>query len=222
MFVVFEGGEGCGKSTQARLLAEEFTRRGIFCLLTREPGGTPLADDIRAVFKQVAAHGDTPTPLAELHLVMAARAQHVERVLAPALAVGKTIVCDRFLDSSYVYQGIRGGLSKAIIDASALPVLAGLVPTVTLILDVPSEAVLKRLHCRVRATEQGNSPALEDRLDAMEAPMHKIISEGFANLARSFAPYPNGTVPKRIVLDGQGSPEEVFARVFAVIFGSPQ
>jgi len=221
MFVVFEGGEGCGKSTQARLLADELVKRGISCLLTREPGGTPLAEGIRDIFKRVATHGDEPTPLAELHLVMAARAQHVQRIIEPALGAGRTVVCDRFLDSSYVYQGVRGKIAKSIIDAAAGPVLSGLVPTLTLVLDLPDGLSGERLSARRGTESKVSALAAADRLDAMAPAMHAIIARGFLELARTKAPYPNGAIPLRLVIDARGSPDDVFARVLAAVDGIP-
>jgi len=207
MFVVFEGGEGCGKSTQANLLTQELSRRGISCRLTREPGGTPLAESIRTLFKM--AQGDEPTALAELHLVMAARAQHVARVVLPALARGEVVVCDRFLDSSYVYQGTRGGLSKETIDDAARPILGALVPDLTFLLHVPVEVAVARMASRPAET------AGRDRLDSLGTEKLAALSNGFLALAENRAPYPNGFIPERMVVDATRAPNDIFTDILA-------
>lgn len=138
-FIVFEGAEGTGKSTQSSLLAKTLRAHALTVVETREPGGTPLAEDIRKVFKSVPESGDVPTPRTELLLVMAARSQHIEKLIKPALSKNQWIVCDRFLDSSYVYQGVRGNLAKIDIDAMAVPILNSLQPDLTFVLVVPQE-----------------------------------------------------------------------------------
>jgi len=203
-FIVFEGGEGSGKSTQAARLAQYLRDKGLTVLETREPGGTPLAEDIRNVFKSVPKNGDTPTPRTELLLVMAARAQHIEKTIRPALAAGKWIICDRFLDSSYIYQGFRGGLEKSDIDAVAAPVVGDLQPDLTLVLRVDMDTAHERLKSRT-GTET-------DRLDA-ELIRDSTLHSAFEALTTSQTPYPDGRVPKRILIDGGGSTDQVAERV---------
>jgi dTMP kinase len=223
MFIVFEGGEGCGKSTQAKRLESVVAARGKTCLLTREPGGTPLAESIRSLFKQTSMHGDDPTPLAELHLVMAARAQHLEKRVVPALERGDVVVCDRFLDSSYVYQGVRGGLPKEVVDAAARAVLGDLVPTLTLVLDLPAEVAAMRVGARATPLQTSTTdsapssppPSGEDRLDALDAFTYARIAQGFRDLVTTRAPYPGGRTPHRVLIDATGTPDDVFARVLA-------
>lgn len=212
MFVVLEGGEGCGKTTQGALLAAHFTRRGAVVRQTREPGGTPFAENIRALFKRVETAGDEPTPLAELYLVMAARAQHLERVVRPALARGEVVVCDRFLDSSYVYQGARGGLSFDLIDQVAKPALGDTLPHLTLVLDLPTEAAAARVRSRL-----AGHPGTTDRLDAMDASTFACVAEAFRELVSGKRPYPNGLVPRRVLIEASGNADEVFARILAAL-----
>lgn len=212
MFVVLEGGEGCGKTTQGALLAAHLTALGWKVHLTREPGGTPLAENIRSLFKQVQTTGDEPTPLTELYLVMAARAQHLDRVVRPALALGEVVICDRFLDSSYVYQGARGGLPLELIDEVAKPVLGTTVPNLTVVLDLDTARARARVTQRVGtpADPQSHTP---DRLDAMDAATFAQVSVAFRELLTSQRPYPCGVVPKRVLVDASGTPDEVFARL---------
>lgn len=205
-FIVFEGGEGSGKSTQARLLAQFLRAKGLTVLETREPGGTPLAEDIRNVFKSVPKSGDTPTPRTELLLVMAARAQHIEKTIRPALAAGAWVICDRFLDSSYIYQGFRGGLGKSEIDTVAASVIGTLQPDLTFVLRVDLETAHQRLKDR---------PGSEnDRLDS-ELLKDATLHAAFEALVTSQTPYPDGRVPKRVLIDGAGSADEVSRRIRA-------
>jgi dTMP kinase len=212
--IVFEGGEGAGKSTQAIRLAQYLRDKGLTVLETREPGGTPLAEDIRNVFKGIPKSGDIPTPRTELLLVMAARAQHVEKIVKPALADGQWIICDRFLDSSYIYQGFRGGLAKTDIDAVAAPVLGNLQPDLTLVLTVDLFTAHQRLKLR---------PGSEsDRLDT-ELLRDASLHSAFESLVTSQTPYPDGRVPHRVLIDGSGTTEQVQQRVLSAViahFGS--
>ncbi|MFZ9519960.1 MAG: dTMP kinase [Silvanigrellaceae bacterium] len=203
-FIVFEGGEGSGKSTQATKLAHFFRDKGLTVLETREPGGTPLAEDIRNVFKSVPKSGDVPTPRTELLLVMAARAQHIEKTIQPALAAGKWIICDRFLDSSYIYQGFRGGLAKSEIDTIAAPIVGQLQPDLTFVLRVDMATAHERL--------KGRPGSENDRLDN-ELLKDASLHAAFEALTTSNTPYPDGRVPKRILIDGSGSAEQVHARI---------
>ena len=125
-FIAFEGGEGAGKSTQARLLALALEARGIACVVTREPGGTPGAEAIRALLLGTAGEGWHPR--AEALLFAAARSDHVERLIEPALEAGKWVICDRFVDSSRAYQGGAGGLSDAEVMALHAVGSSGLTP----------------------------------------------------------------------------------------------
>ncbi len=203
-FIVFEGGEATGKSTQIKLLSDWLKSCGISCLVTREPGGAPFAEDIRALFKGNPRHDDHPTAVTELLLVMAARAQHVERTIRPALARGTWVLCDRFLDSSYVYQGIRGGVANDYINAVAAGVLQGVVPELTLVFDAPVEVARARM---------GGRDVESDRLDRMDEALHTRINDGFVLLAEKRHAWPCGVVPCREVVDASRAMEEVAASV---------
>jgi dTMP kinase len=199
-FITFEGGEGTGKSTQIEMLAEHLRGGGRSVLVTREPGGTPVAEAIRAVLLDPTLE---PDGLTELFLLEAARRDHVERVLRPALDRGGVILCDRFADSSTVYQGmVRGvGVDRAVeLNRTAT---GGLDPDLTIVLDLDPEAGVRRARTR-NATGDGT----ESRLDDEPIVFHQQVREGFLELARRD--------PDRVrVVSADGEPGEVFARVVA-------
>ena len=132
MFVSFEGLDGCGKTTQARLLAEALAADGVDVVLTREPGGTPLGETVR----DLVLHGDHVAPWAEVALYAASRAQHVVDVIRPALARGATVVCDRYLDTSVAYQGAGRGLGVDVVLELNLRVVEGLLPDLTVLVEI--------------------------------------------------------------------------------------
>lgn len=142
LFITLEGGDGGGKSTQSRLLKERLEKAGCDVVLTREPGGTPEAEKIRALILD-AAGGDW-SPQAETLLMFAARAMHARDLIAPALAAGKVVLCDRFTDSTRAYQGYAGGMDMASIETLKSITIGALEPDVTLILDVPAATGLGR------------------------------------------------------------------------------
>lgn len=146
LFVTFEGGEGAGKSTQIRRLAEALRARGHDVLLTREPGGSPGAEAVRHVLLSGAAEAFGTRM--EAILFAAARNDHVEEIIRPALAGGKVVLCDRFMDSSRVYQGVTGNLESEFIEALQRVAVNGIVPDCTLVLDLPAEAGLERARRR--------------------------------------------------------------------------
>ncbi len=145
-FITFEGGEGAGKSTQIQRLAERLRAAGGTVLITREPGGTPDAEAIRGLLTA----GETARwdPLAETLLHLAARRQHLARAIRPALERGEWVLCDRFYDSTRAYQGGGQGVTRAAIDRLHEPVLEGLHPILTFMLDIPPEAGLARARAR--------------------------------------------------------------------------
>lgn len=191
-FITLEGGEGAGKTTQARRLADALAARGRPVLLTREPGGAPGAEAIRGLL----VGGETArwTPLAETMLVFAARAEHVARTIRPALAAGMWVVCDRYVDSTTAYQGSGQGVGDPSV--RALRDLIGLDPDVTLILDVEEGAGLARAAMRGAA----------DRYERMGASFHARVRAAFRRIAAE--------EPRRcILLDAAGAPEDVHARI---------
>ena len=156
MFVTFEGLDGCGKTTQAQLLAESLTADGVDVVSTREPGGTPLGEEIR----DLVLHGDHIAPWAETALYLAARAQHVDQVIRPALAGGATVVCDRYLDTSVAYQG--GGRELGVDTVLELNLLAvdGLVPDRTVLVEIDVETALARVGRQARPDRAGRGGVL--------------------------------------------------------------
>ena len=177
LFVTFEGGEGAGKSTQIRLLAESLKARGLDVVTTREPGGSPGAEAVRHVVLSGAAE-DYGTRMEAL-LFAAARSDHVEELIRPALAEGKVVLCDRFMDSSRVYQGVTGNLEPAFIEALERVAINGVVPDCTLILDLPATVGLAR--ARARAGETDNSTP--DRFEKEELETHEKRREAFLDIA---------------------------------------
>lgn len=207
-FIVFEGGEGTGKSTQSSLLVKALRTQGYSVVETREPGGTPLAEEIRKIFKSVPESGDIPTSRTELLLVMAARSQHIEKLIKPAISKNQWIVCDRFLDSSYVYQGVRGGLAKQEIDQIAAQLLGSLQPDLTFVLVVSQEVSKKRVSSRAGMES--------DRLDT-ELLNDTQLQKGFENLCNANTPYPDGRIPKRILIEGSGTIKDVAHEIIKAV-----
>jgi dTMP kinase len=169
-FITFEGGEGAGKSTQARRLAETLRAAGHEVLLTREPGGAPGAEAIRALLLGGAAEWDAR---AEAMLHFAARREHVAKTIAPALARGVHVISDRFADSTWAYQGAGQGLPRPVFDALAALALDGLAPDLTLVLDLAPEAGLARAGAR----------AALDRYERQDAAFHARIRAAFLEIA---------------------------------------
>lgn len=173
-FITLEGGEGVGKSTNLAFVAEHLRARGFAVLTSREPGGTPLAERIREL---LLADGDEPVDdLTELLLIFAARAQHLARLIAPALARGTWVVCDRFTDATYAYQGGGRGLDPAAIAQLEALVQRGLEPDLTLYLDLPPEAAAARLHGREK-----------DRFERERSAFFERVRDVYLRRARSSA-----------------------------------
>ena len=171
--VTFEGGEGAGKSTQIERLAATLRAAGLDPLVTREPGGTPGAEQIRRLLVEGAP--DRWLPLGETLLLLAARYDHVARRIAPALADGRWVLCDRFMDSTRVYQGVAGGVGEETIDRLHAIVLGDLRPDLTVILDVPVATGLGR-----RQEAVGGQ-----RYERMSSAFHERVRSGFLALARA-------------------------------------
>ena len=155
-FITFEGGEGSGKSTQARLLADRLRGAGLDVIVTREPGGTPLGEAIRSLIL-----GSKPAPYAEFLLFAAARAEHVARVIAPALERGAWVVSDRFTDSTRVYQQRLAGIDGALVAAVEAATTQGAMPDITLLLDLDPETGLARAMRRGDANQIGRASCRE-------------------------------------------------------------
>lgn len=181
LFITFEGGEGSGKTTQLNKLAAHLSQQGHSVVTTREPGGTDQADAIRALIVQKAS-GNWP-PFAELCLVSAARMVHVRDVIAPALAEGKTVLCDRFIDSTIAYQGYGHGLDLAIINDVTQNAIGDLAPDVTLLFDIPPTQGIARTQ---RRSFDGDD-VLEDKFESLDLSFHERVREGFLTLAKNNA-----------------------------------
>lgn len=199
-FITLEGGEGAGKSTQARLLADWLIARGIDVVTTREPGGSPGAEDIRRLLVQ----GDPGRwlPWTETLLFFAARHDHVERLIEPALAAGRWVVSDRFADSTAAYQGAAGGVSIDAIQALYRLVLGDFGPDLTIILDMPAEVGLDRAGAR--------DDGADARFERMTLGFHRRVREGFAAIAVAD--------PQRCaVVEAAAGIEDVAGRITAVV-----
>jgi dTMP kinase len=176
LFVTFEGGEGAGKSTQIRRLADVLRSRGHDVLLTREPGGSPGAEAVRHVLLSGAAEAFGTRM--EAILFAAARNDHVEEVIRPALESGRIVLCDRFMDSSRVYQGITGNLEPNFIETLQRVAINGVMPDCTLILDLPARAGLERARRRGAAGD-----VAPDRFEKEEVETHEKRREAFLDIA---------------------------------------
>lgn len=177
-FITFEGGEGSGKSTQARKLAERLRAQGLDVLLTREPGGSPFAEQVRGLL----LGGTLPPhpPIAEALLFSAARADHLATAIRPALAGGRWVICDRFADSTRVYQGAAGGVPQAELDVLEKLVVGPTAPHLTLILDIEARAGLARATSRREAVEGSEIDPFESRALAF----HEKLRMGYLEIAR--------------------------------------
>lgn len=199
-FITFEGGEGCGKSTQVRRLEAALKAEGKSVLLTREPGGTILAEQIRHLIKD--QDEDAPCDRSELMLFLAARAQLVKQVIRPALEAGTWVISDRFSDSTLAYQGYGRGLPLELIARMNDFACEGLKPDLTLLLDVSPQTALAR-----RQGRENSSNTAPDRIERAGAAFHERLRQGFEALARA--------EPERIVtVDANGTPEEVWDLVW--------
>lgn len=195
-FIALEGGEGVGKSTQARLLTEALERLGRPAILTREPGGTPGAEAIRALL--LDPPGDGWNARAEALLFAAARSDHVEKLIRPALEAGKWVICDRFIDSTRAYQGGGGGLSDADIMTLHGIGSGGLLPDLTVLIEAAPDVSGRRLSLR-----DGED---SDAIGGRDAGYHRRVSDAFARLAEA--------EPGRFVrIEGEGTREEIHARI---------
>lgn len=199
-FIAFEGGEGAGKSTQARLLAAALEARGISCVVTREPGGTPGAEAIRRLL--LGLDGEGWNARAEALLFAAARSDHVERLIRPALERGQWVICDRFVDSSRAYQGGAGGLSDADVLELHRIGSQGLLPDLTLLVEVSAAVAAERTTAR-----DGDGA---DRIGGRDAAYHARVAAAFAAMAAA--------EPARFArIGGDGSAEAVHEAVMQAL-----
>lgn len=202
-FITFEGIEGSGKTTQIQMLSNHLEERGIDHLLTREPGGTPIGDQIRKLVLSPANAAMTPT--CELLLYGAARAQHIEQVIRPALLLGRLVLCDRFSDATFAYQGHGRGIRLDLIDAlHGLETLA-LRPDLTLLFDIEPGRALERARDRDRGGSRD-----ETRFEQEDLEFHERVRAGYLEMAHQ--------EPGRfVILDARGSVEEIHLRVVEAV-----
>jgi dTMP kinase len=194
-FITLEGGEGTGKSTQARRLASVLEARGITTVVTREPGGSPGAEDIRKLL--VEGEPGRWDALTETLLVFAARVDHVAQTIRPALALGNWVICDRFTDSTYAYQGVAHGLERETIRRIESATIDDFKPDLTLVLDLPTAIGLERANAR-------NSH--ETRFEKFDAAFHEKLRGAFRDIA-------NRNAERCALIDAHGTEDEVAAAI---------
>ena len=204
MFITFEGIEGCGKSTQARRLADRLREASVPLLFTLEPGGTRIGREIRRIL--LDSSNSRLSPLAELFLYEADRAQHIEEKIRPALEQGKWVVCDRFFDATTVYQGFARALNMKMVRGLNEKACFGIRPDMTFLIDCPVDIGLKRALKR----NEGVSEVGQDRFEREERNFHEAVRQGYLTLAQED--------PKRIVvldcrLNEEQLEEAVYERV---------
>jgi dTMP kinase len=193
MFITFEGIEGCGKSTQAKRIAARLERAGVSLILTREPGGTPIGNDIRKILLS-SMNRDLP-PLAELFLYEADRVLHMEQVIKPALAKHKWVLCDRFFDATTAYQGYARGQDLSMTASLNEIASLGMVPNLTFLLDCPVEVGIGRALKRNAESEVVD----QDRFEKEKMVFHEAVRNGYLDLAEQN--------PKRFIIVDATEPE---------------
>lgn len=202
LFITLEGAEGSGKSTQLRYLVQTLRRSGYPVVQTREPGGTVVAEAIRQMLL-LSSSRESITPEAESLLILAARSQHVTHLIAPALQRGAIVLCDRFSDSTFAYQGFARGLDLAWLQCANAVATNGRSPDLTLLFDLPVAVGLAR-----RKKAQGKL----NRLDRESQRFHRLVRQGFLKLASQ--------APRRIkIIDATRSAQEIRAEVASLVLG---
>lgn len=200
-FITFEGGEGAGKSTQVGRLAARLMAEGREVVTTREPGGSPGAESIRELVLKGSA--DRWSPSTETLLMYAARRDHIERVIRPALERGAWVICDRFADSTRAYQGAAGGVDPKFISALETYILEGTRPDLTLVFDLPAAVGLERAHARAGA---------EMRFESKGMAFHERLREGFRAIAA-------GEPDRCVLIDATAAMDAVEAAVWSAVSG---
>jgi dTMP kinase len=201
-FITFEGIDGCGKSTQLRMLASELRLRGQEVVATREPGGTPLGTHIRELV--LNAEEEKVDPLAELLLYAADRAQHVRALVRPALDSGHIVLSDRYADATVAYQGAGRGFTDELVAGLVALATGGLMPGLTLIFDLPVEESQRR------AALRSHKGTKQDRLDSEDAAFHTRVRDAYLKIAAA--------EPERVrVIDASGSVQETHSQVMRLV-----
>lgn len=208
-FITFEGIEGCGKTTQIRLLSAVLAEAGHRVTLTREPGGCPIADKIRAIL--LDADNSAMTPAAELLLYAAARAQHIHDIITPALDRGDIVLCDRFTDATLAYQGYGRGLDLGTIIQLNDMATNGCRPDLTILIDCPVETGLRRARARIEAATRADMNSMrEERFELESRQFHQRVRDGYLALVAED--------PQRfIVVSGDGTVEGIAAAITAAV-----
>ena len=205
-FITFEGIEGCGKTTQMQRVAALLQAEGHAIRLTREPGGCPIADQIRSILLDAGNCAMVPT--AELLLYAAARAQHVAEIIRPALMAGHIVICDRFIDATYAYQGIARGLDLELVSQLNNLATDGMHPDLTIVVDCPVDVGLGRAKARIA----GSDGPREERFELEAQQFHERVRAGYLQLAASD--------PSRYrVIDGTATIEQVTITIHDQIAG---
>jgi dTMP kinase len=202
-FITLEGGEGAGKSTQARLLRDRLEKEGVRTLLTREPGGTPRAEAIREIL--LSGKAKPLGPMGEALLFYVARDSHLELAIRPALKRGVWVICDRFHDSTRAYQGAAGGASVSALDALERIVVGETQPDLTLMLDLPPEEGLKRAKARAETAGEG-----ADRFEEMSLRFHRNLRQEFLDIAK-------GAPDRCVVINAAGTQDEVANAIWRAV-----
>lgn len=203
-FITFEGIEGSGKTTQMGLLAEHLDSLGYAVVMTREPGGCPVADKIRSIL--LDADNSSIFPLTELLLYAAARAQHVAEVIIPALKQGSIVLCDRFTDATLAYQGVGRGIAREAVDSLNQLACRSLRPDLTVLIDCDVSLGLERARRRI---ESGSGPR-EERFELEALEFHQAVRDGYLEIARK-------EQSRFITVDGSGSVEEISEAIVAQV-----
>ena len=197
--ISFEGPDGCGKSTQVRLLEESLRADGYPVLVTREPGGTRMGKILRSLV--LNPKNVNLSQRAELFLYLADRAQHVHEVVAPALMLGKIVLVDRYMDSTWVYQGMGRGLPLGFIESCNLFAVAGMVPHLTLVFDVSAQVGLARV---------GRGKLRRDRMEAQSIAFHRRVCSGFRRLKKRFG-------SRVVILNANAPIQKIHAEVQKIV-----
>lgn len=208
-FITFEGVEGCGKTTQIRLLADALRQSGKRVVLTREPGGCAISDKIRAIL--LDAKNSEMTPTAELLLYAAARAQHIDEVIRPALKSGAIVLCDRFTDATIAYQGFGRALDIGLIKQLNETATGGCRPDITVLIDCPVETGLERAMARIEAGSAADSNHLrEERFERESIEFHRRVRNGYLHLAKE-------TPGRFVLIDGSSSVDRIAADILSAV-----
>lgn len=196
-FITFEGIEGCGKSTQAKKLQEFFLEKNINSILSREPGGTLAGEKIRDIL--IDENIPKLQAKSELLLNFSARLEHVETLIKPSLAKGSNVICDRFFDSTYAYQGLAFGLEVSLIDQVKNMTIGDFAPDITFLVNVPLEVAFARIKNRLD----------NNRYEKLGLDFHRKVYDGFLKLAEN-----NNRIK---VIDGTKNPDQVFAQITEIL-----